>query len=109
MAEKPPMDVEENELCICFHVPLRKIEKYIRLNKPKVASQVAGCYGAGTGCGWCIPFIEQIYEQMQKGEPASIRMTGEEYRRRRKEYHKKINYTKAETEKAEDDKNLGGL
>lgn len=98
MADKPALDVEESELCVCFHVPLSKIVKYIRLNKPKVVSQVAGCYGAGTGCGWCIPFIEQIYDQMKEGQEPSLRMSGDEYRRRRREYHKKINYTKAEPE-----------
>jgi NAD(P)H-nitrite reductase large subunit len=75
------------DLCVCFHVPLRKIVTFIRLNKPRVASQCSECFGAGTGCGWCIPFIEQVFEQMNTGDtPPRIRMSGTEYRARRREY-----------------------
>jgi NAD(P)H-nitrite reductase large subunit len=27
------------------------------------------CGGAGTGCGWCIPFLKQIFRQQQ--DPAA--------------------------------------
>lgn len=92
MSHKDPLPVEENELCVCFHVPLNKIEKFIRLNEPRVASQVSGCYGAGTGCGWCVPFIEKVFEQMRNGEAPSIKMTRAEYLERRREYHQKTGY-----------------
>ncbi len=80
-------------VCVCFHVPLNKIVKHIRLNDPKVASQVSECYGAGTGCGWCIPFLEKIFEAMQAaGDPASVmNISAEEYLARRMEYRKRIN------------------
>lgn len=81
------MDPNEREVCVCFHVSLGKLAKHHRLNHPRFASQMSDCYGAGTGCGWCIPFLERIYEQMQRGEEPSIRMSGEEYRRRRLRYH----------------------
>lgn len=86
-AAEEPLRPDEEELCICFHVPLRKVVKFIRLQRPRVASQCSECYGAGTGCGWCIPFIEQVFERMAAGEedprPA---MDPEEYRARRREH-----------------------
>jgi len=45
---------------MCFHVSLRKVKKFIRLEKPVRASQISQCYGAGTGCGWCRPFLEKL-------------------------------------------------
>lgn len=84
------MDLEE-ELCVCFHVPRRKIVKFIRLSRPSVPSQCSECYGAGTGCGWCIPFIEDIFERMQAGEEdPRPRMPPDEYRRRRLDHLKKV-------------------
>lgn len=55
----------DQELCLCFHVSLRKVQKFIRLEKPKVASQLSQCYGAGTGCGWCRPFLKRLLEEAQ--------------------------------------------
>jgi len=55
----------DQELCLCFHVTLRKVQKFIRLEKPKVASQLSQCYGAGTGCGWCRPFLKRLLEEAQ--------------------------------------------
>jgi NAD(P)H-nitrite reductase large subunit len=97
-------------VCICFHVPLAKIVKFIRLEKPRVASQVAGCYGAGTGCGWCIPFLEKVFEQMQDQadrEP-DLGLTMEEYMTRRREYLRKINATRMR-DAAEELKDSGDL
>ena len=53
------MDLDEN-ICLCFHVSLRKVKKFIRLEKPVRASQISQCYGAGTGCGWCRPYLEKL-------------------------------------------------
>ena len=55
----------DQELCLCFHVSLRKVQKFIRLEKPKVASQLSQCYGAGTGCGWCRPFLKRLLDESQ--------------------------------------------
>jgi len=55
----------DQELCLCFHVSLRKVQNFIRLEKPKVASQLSQCYGAGTGCGWCRPFLKRLLEEAQ--------------------------------------------
>jgi bacterioferritin-associated ferredoxin len=78
---------EHDDVCVCFHVSLNKIRKFVRLSHPKLPTQISECYGAGTGCGWCIPFLEKIFEAETKGEKPDLRMTREEYRRRRKAYH----------------------
>jgi len=53
----------DDKICYCFHVSRRKLINWVRLNAPKVPSQLAMCGGAGTGCGWCIPFLKQIFKQ----------------------------------------------
>ncbi len=80
-------DSPDPEVCVCFHVSLGKLAKYCRLEKPRVASQLSQCYSAGTGCGWCIPFLQQIHEQVRRGEDPTLKMSGDEYRRRRLQYH----------------------
>ena len=52
----------DDELCLCFHVTKRKVLNYLRLEKPKVPAQLADCYGAGTGCGWCRPYLKKLFE-----------------------------------------------
>jgi len=54
---------DDQELCLCFHVTRRKVVQYIRVHKPTVVSQLSECYGAGTGCGWCQPFLKRLMEQ----------------------------------------------
>ena len=54
------MDLDE-ELCLCFHVTRRKVVNYLRIERPRRASQLAECGGAGTGCGWCRPFLERLF------------------------------------------------
>jgi bacterioferritin-associated ferredoxin len=53
----------DREVCLCFHVTRRKLLNYIRLEQPHHASQLSECFGAGTGCGWCRPFLRKIFEQ----------------------------------------------
>lgn len=62
----------DDELCLCFHVTLRKVHNYCRIEKPKRASQLSECGGAGTGCGWCRPFLLRIFENQQHAEGAEI-------------------------------------
>ena len=78
---------EHDEVCVCFHVSVHKIRKFVRLKKPKVPTQISECYGAGTGCGWCIPFLERIYEAEMAGREIDLKMTREEYLSRRLAYH----------------------
>jgi len=54
----------DDELCLCFHVTRRKVEQFLRSNRPRVASQLSECYGAGTGCGWCRPFLQRLHQQI---------------------------------------------
>jgi NAD(P)H-nitrite reductase large subunit len=54
---------DDDEICLCFHVSKRKVVQYIRVERPKIASQLSQCYGAGTGCGWCRPFLKRLLEQ----------------------------------------------
>src|SRR5580692_7531671 len=80
------MDLDA-KVCYCFHVSQRKLLNFLRLEKPKVPSQLSECGGAGTGCGWCIPFLKQIFYQGSADEPADLEiLTPEEYARRRAEY-----------------------
>lgn len=58
------MDLDQ-QVCLCFRVTRRKLEKYMAHNNLKVPSQLSECGGAGTGCGWCIPFLRQIFENNQ--------------------------------------------
>ena len=53
----------DDPVCYCFHVSRRKLVNWVRQNGPKVPSQLSMCGGAGTGCGWCIPFLKQIFRQ----------------------------------------------
>ena len=83
----------DDKVCYCFHVSRRKLVNWVRLNKPKVPSQLSMCGGAGTGCGWCIPFLKQIFRQgVEAGggdQAADIdQLTAEEYARQRAEYVK---------------------
>ena len=59
----------DDKVCLCFHVSRRKLVNWTRLHSPRVASQLSACGGAGTGCGWCIPFLKQIFRQ-EAGQPA---------------------------------------
>jgi bacterioferritin-associated ferredoxin len=54
-----------DELCLCFHVTRRKVENYIRIERPQRVGQLAECYGAGTGCGWCRPFLQRLFDASQ--------------------------------------------
>ena len=74
------------KVCYCFHVTRRKLLNFIRVERPKVASQLSQCGGAGTGCGWCVPFLKLLFER--HGSSELDELTPEEYARRRQEYIK---------------------
>lgn len=61
---------------------------FCRRRRPRVASQLSECGGAGTGCGWCVPFLRMIFLEWQSGE--SVReleqISPEEYAQRRAAY-----------------------
>ena len=56
----------DDELCLCFHVTQRKVINFLRVERPQRASQMAECFGAGTGCGWCRPFLKKLFDAAQK-------------------------------------------
>ncbi|OYP35492.1 bacterioferritin-associated ferredoxin [Rhodopirellula sp. MGV] len=77
----------EQDVCLCFHVSRRKIEKFIRTTKPRAVSQLSECYGAGTGCGWCRPFLERLW---RSENPADETLPdAEQYAEQRATYRKK--------------------
>jgi bacterioferritin-associated ferredoxin len=78
------MEADE-ELCLCFHVTRRKVENFIRLEKPRRLGQLAECYGVGTGCGWCRPFLKRLFEAAQTQAAADL-PASEDYARGRKDY-----------------------
>ena len=75
---------DDDELCLCFHVTKRKVMQFIRVNQPQVPSQLSECFGAGTGCGWCRPFLKRLMEQPDM-DPA-ILPESDAYADRRREY-----------------------
>ena len=80
------MDLDA-KVCYCFHVSKRKLVNFIRREQPRVASQLSECGGAGTGCGWCIPFLRALHLQAAgQGDHEVDQMTPEEYAARRAAY-----------------------
>jgi bacterioferritin-associated ferredoxin len=67
----------DDELCLCFHVTKRKVINYLRVQRPVAASQLSQCFGAGTGCGWCRPFLERLWKAHQMAQSAAGTVTGE--------------------------------
>ena len=79
----------DEELCLCFHVSQRKVVNFIRIEKPKRPAQLSECFGAGTGCGWCRPFLERLFEQAVLGGETQVDFpTAEEYAKLRSKYVK---------------------
>jgi bacterioferritin-associated ferredoxin len=61
----------DDELCLCFHVTKRKVINFLRVERPQRESQLAECHGAGTGCGWCRPFLKKLFEASRGGSVAA--------------------------------------
>lgn len=80
----------QDEICICFRVSRDKVIRYIRRERPRVVSLVSQCLSAGTGCGWCIPFLEQLHEDIMAGREPGPPMTRDEYLARRAEYRARL-------------------
>lgn len=76
----------DDELCLCFHVTRRKVENYIRLEAPRRVGQLADCYGAGTGCGWCRPFLQRLFDAAQQADPEADLPAASEYALGRTKY-----------------------
>ena len=80
------MELDDN-ICYCFHVTKRKIVNFIRIHRPRRASQISECGGAGTGCGWCIPFMKRCFVSEREGRTTELdAITPNEYARLRGQY-----------------------
>ena len=80
------MDLDD-KVCYCFHVTRRKLLNFLRIERPRVASLLSQCGGAGTGCGWCVPFLKQLHQQAVAGDATELEeLTPEEYECRRAAY-----------------------
>ena len=76
----------DDELCLCFHVTKRKVINFIRIERPKAPSQLSECFGAGTGCGWCRPFLKKLFEQSLDDLESTELPTPTDYATARKKY-----------------------
>lgn len=78
----------DDELCLCFHVTKRKVVNYLRVERPKLPSQLSECFGAGTGCGWCRTYLRRLHEEAQRGgDPKQAELpTADDYASARGDY-----------------------
>lgn len=90
----------DDPVCLCFHVSRRKVTNFIRVEKPRRPSQLSECFGAGTGCGWCRPYLEKLLNaeksRLNTDESATAsndlaleEMSSAEYARQRSQYVRK--------------------
>jgi bacterioferritin-associated ferredoxin len=76
----------DDKLCYCFHVSQRKVVNFIRLHRPRVPSEISECGGAGTGCGWCVPFLRKLFDAAAVNAPPAIEIEAEQYAADRAEF-----------------------
>ena len=76
----------DDHVCLCFHVSLRKLTTFMNRECPRVPSQLSDCLGAGTGCHWCVPFLEEIYRTWEAGGQPDLPASPEEYASCRKHF-----------------------
>jgi bacterioferritin-associated ferredoxin len=80
-------ELDDPEICLCFHVHHRKLSNWIRVERPQRAAQLSECYGAGTGCGWCRRVLEMMFLAAQdSASPTPELPDPQAYRRQRQEY-----------------------
>lgn len=69
---------------------MSKLVSFIEREQPKVASQLSDCLGAGTGCGWCIPFLNKLHTQHSAGEIMDLQVDHQRYLQRRAAYKNRL-------------------
>lgn len=74
----------DDEICYCYHVSMRKLVNFSMRTKPSKASQMTQCLGAGTGCGWCIPFLTKIADSPDQFQLENL--TADQYAENRQIY-----------------------
>ena len=78
-------------ICYCFHVSRRKIVNYVKRERPPRASMISQCFGAGSGCGWCIPYLIQLHREIMGTDvEESTDISPEEYEKQRMEYLRQL-------------------
>jgi bacterioferritin-associated ferredoxin len=82
----------DDHVCLCFRVSLRKLRTFTERERPPVASRLADCLGAGTGCQWCVPFLRRLHEQWSEGKPMDLPVAPEEYAARRAVYRNALRH-----------------
>lgn len=78
----------DDELCLCFHVTKRKVINYLRVEKPRRPGQLADCFGAGTGCGWCRKYLRRLFDEHQGATADEAEPAAAEYAQGRTQYVK---------------------
>jgi len=78
----------DDDVCLCFHVSLRKIRTFMEREDPPVASLISDCLGAGTGCQWCVPFLKHLHAEHQAGRAPDLRISPEKYAESRQTYRR---------------------
>jgi len=76
----------DDKICYCYGVSMRKLVNFARRVRPEQASRMTECLNAGTGCGWCIPFLVKIAAGPDAF--ATLDMPPDEYAEQRKSYIK---------------------
>lgn len=77
----------DDTVCFCYGVSLRKLINYIQRERPPVPSLVSRCLSAGTGCGWCVPFLKKLHQDVLDGRLDGLNELGfAEYERMRAEW-----------------------
>jgi bacterioferritin-associated ferredoxin len=77
---------QDDHVCLCFRVSLRKIRTYLTRENPPVASLISECLSAGTGCQWCVPFLKHLHAQHQSGETPDLKISPQQYTEARLTY-----------------------
>ncbi|MCP3904968.1 MAG: (2Fe-2S)-binding protein [Planctomycetes bacterium] len=78
----------DDHVCLCYRVSQRKLVAYLKRECPRVASQLSDCLDAGTGCQWCVPFLEELHSQWKAGEEPGLDVAPGEYAARRTQYRR---------------------
>ena len=79
----------DDHVCLCFHVSQRKVVNYCKRERPAVASLISECLGAGTGCGWCVPYLKKLHRQVMEGvEQPDLPVSPEVYAQQRRRYRR---------------------
>ncbi len=91
--------MNKNEyVCVCHRVSLGKLRSYIKRENPVVASQLSECLGSGTSCGWCIPFLNKLYECYVAGKIMDLEIDTDVYLEQRKAYNRENSSKEIEDE-----------